>query len=176
MKLCASCKQKVDDTTKQCPYCGSQKFLVPKPKKEVQHNNEQIVKQSQQAPQENTVNIQKPVKNVKPNNNGANVKPNQKQVKPGKNIQKDQKPKKAPMNDDGLGEYISVKDWVILMLLLTIPIVNLVVLISGIKNPSTLPIKRNYLVAYISFAIISFIISIIIAAILNSTGIVYSFL
>ena len=114
-----------------------------------------------------------------PMNMQQNNKPNQaansnKPTKPGAKLNKTPKQQNTNTSNDGLGEYISVKDWVILMVMLAIPIVNIVVLIKGIKNPMTLPIKKNYLVAFAVYAIGSFILSVIIAVILNSTGAIYS--
>lgn len=70
-------------------------------------------------------------------------------------------------------EFMSVKDWIITMLMLIIPIWNIVYIIQQIKNPMTGLIKKNFLKAYVIYAIAGIVISILISVILTVSGILY---
>lgn len=66
---------------------------------------------------------------------------------------------------------MSVKDWVITLLMLVVPIWNIVYIVKNMNNPSIPLYKQNFLKAYALYFIGAFVVSIVLTLILYAVGI-----
>lgn len=91
------------------------------------------------------------------------------------------KQRQVPMQNQGQQPYdefsdddmydITVKDWVIVLLFLLIPVYNIIYVVKGIKDYNMPEYKRNFLKAYGIYFLSAFVISIIIALIMTLLGV-----
>ena len=95
---------------------------------------------------------------VKPgqNNNGP--------IKPGQKTQ--QKKKGEEFEDDDYIE-LTLKDWIIMLVTLAIPLINIYYIVSNMNNVQSPPYKQLFLKAYGIYLAAGLILSIIISIILN---------
>ena len=83
--------------------------------------------------------------------------------KPGQSVQVQQK---SDFSDD---DYIDLttKDWIILLVTLAIPLINIYYIISNMNNMQSPPYKRNFLKAYGLYLAVGMGISLILSVIIN---------
>lgn len=181
MKVCTRCKQVVQDTDTVCSRCGNTnlKMMPAQPQQNGNRNNgngqRQQGQQGQQRPQQQTQqrpqqqgqqrpNMQKP----NPNGNTQNrpVRPNG-PVRPsfgGQNQQDDFVDNANEFNDDIPD--MTVKDWIITLLMLLIPVYNIIYIVKGMKDEFIPKYKQDFLKAYGIYFGASCIVSIILSLIL----------
>ena len=68
-------------------------------------------------------------------------------------------------------EFVSVKDWLILMLKLLIPVYNIITIVKLWKASNVTPIQSNYIKAYVIYFGIAFGVSLILSLILTLVGV-----
>ena len=68
-------------------------------------------------------------------------------------------------------EFITVKDWLILMIKLIVPIYNIITIVKIWKSSAITPIKSNYIKAYVIYFGITFGVSLVLALILTLLGV-----
>lgn len=152
MKLCARCKQSLDDTVESCIRCGSTKFMFladHAPTQQANQDSQSMVHQNRQPMPTQRKNRQ-PV-----------IQPNRPQIQQRQQIQQEQMIQQEPVTDDTVD--ITVIDWMKLFILLAIPVINIIYCIKIVMSESRQFYVKTFAKAYILYYLICTIFSIVLA-------------
>ena len=170
MKLCPRCKTKVEDSATSCPNCGSTKLLTAEQIRKIQAQ-QQAARQHQAQAQQQGQFVQQPQQNNqaqvnKPVSSGYSASdftdaPEQPKGKNAKApVEKASKPETC--------EVLSVKDYLISLVLMIIPLVNVGYLVMTLKKKDANPSKKNLLIAYIILFGVALAISLALATLVGN--------
>lgn len=183
MKKCKNCGTVIsDDSIMVCPNCNTVgQWLIGKPK--ARSNNDNASSQMQmnnnqqsQAGFNGTQQYQQPVQNNLPLTKKEIKAKKKEQQMQSQQMQSQQMQSQNMYNNQQTGvnriketsEVISVFEWLKLMVLMAIPIVNIVIIIMTLTNKSANKTKKNYIIAALIVSVISFILALVASMLITS--------
>jgi hypothetical protein len=131
------------------------------------NNGQQVQRQPQNT--NNMNNGQQVQRQPQNQNNMNNGQPQgNRRLKPGQQPAPAPQPTPAPATNPVAEDAITLKQWLITIIILVIPIANIVYLVLQLKNQLTPVTKKNFLKAYAIYYVAALVLSLVISVIISA--------
>ncbi|MDD2414069.1 MAG: zinc ribbon domain-containing protein [Eubacteriaceae bacterium] len=174
-RYCPKCYESITSDMTQCPRCGSYLIQTPTSVTITETAIQQQVKPNNLIDDDQSEKDKQKIESVSPLNN-PQIDSKEKELSQKEEVLQNNTVKKSDHNskpkheDSDIGPVIGLGEWVLTLLLLALPIVNIVMLIIWSATKETNPSKKNFARAQLIWYGIWIVLSIIIVGVVVSVA------